>query len=134
MTMEQISYSVRSVVFGVLKTLAVKASQSKLDLLFQIQPDVPDFIIGDPYRLRQIITNLVGNAIKFTQRGQVSLSCKVRSRDESTGDHLLEFCVQDTGIGIKQDKLALIFDTFTQADGSTTRVCLLVRFFLFDRV
>jgi osomolarity two-component system, sensor histidine kinase NIK1 len=120
--MEQISYSVRSAVFGVLKTLAVKASQSKLDLLFKIESDVPDFIIGDPYRLRQIITNLVGNAIKFTQRGQVSLSCKVRSRDEETGDYLLEFCVEDTGIGIKQDKLALIFDTFTQADGSTTRV------------
>jgi osomolarity two-component system sensor histidine kinase NIK1 len=126
MTMEQISYSVRSAVFGVLKTLAVKASQSKLDLLFKIQSDVPDFIIGDPYRLRQIITNLVGNAIKFTQRGQVSLSCKIRSRDDDSGDYLLEFCVEDTGIGIKQDKLALIFDTFTQADGSTTRVCLLL--------
>lgn len=62
MTMEEITYSVRSAVFGVLKTLAVKASQNKLDLLYMMDPEIPDFLVGDPYRLRQVITNLVGNA------------------------------------------------------------------------
>jgi osomolarity two-component system sensor histidine kinase NIK1 len=122
MTIEAISFSVRSVVFGILKTLAVKASQSNLDLLFKIEPDIPDNIIGDPFRLRQVITNLVGNAIKFTQRGQVALSCKLAHKNDHEGTYLLEFCVADTGIGIKPDKLNLIFDTFCQADGSTTRV------------
>ena len=120
MTMEEIPYSVRSAVFGVLKTLAVKASQNKLDLLYKIDPDIPDFIVGDPFRLRQVITNLVGNAVKFTTRGQVALSCRLAGVDE-LGGHMLEFCVADTGIGIKADKLDIIFDTFAQADGSTTR-------------
>lgn len=63
MTIEEIPYSLRSGVFGVLKTLCVKASQSKLDLLYKIENDVPDYLIGDPFRLRQVITNLIGNAV-----------------------------------------------------------------------
>ena len=120
MTMEEISYSVRSAVFGVLKTLAVKASQNKLDLLYKIEPEIPDFLVGDPFRLRQVITNLVGNAVKFTTRGQVALSCRLAGSDVH-GNYMLEFCVADTGIGIKADKIDIIFDTFAQADGSTTR-------------
>lgn len=120
MTMEEIPYSVRSAVFGVLKTLAVKASQNKLDLLYKIDPNIPDFLVGDPFRLRQVITNLVGNAVKFTTRGQVALSCRLAGLDPQ-GNYILEFCVADTGIGIKNDKLNIIFDTFAQADGSTTR-------------
>lgn len=120
MTMEMIPYSVRTVVFGVLKTLAVKATQNKLDLLYQIQPDVPDYVVGDPFRLRQVITNLVGNAIKFTQRGSVALSCRLGEYDPVAQEAVLEFCVSDTGIGIKEDKLSLIFDvrarTKTAAD------------------
>lgn len=120
MTMEEIPYSVRSAVFGVLKTLAVKASQNKLDLLYRIDPEIPDFVVGDPFRLRQVITNLVGNAVKFTTSGHVALSCRL-SKPDSEGNRLLEFCVADTGIGIRADKLDIIFDTFAQADGSTTR-------------
>ena len=121
MTMEEISYSIRSAVFGVLKTLAVKAAQSKLDLMYAVESDIPDLLVGDPFRLRQVITNLVGNAIKFTQRGQVALSCRLQKIDTVEKICTLELCVSDTGIGIKPDKLNLIFDTFAQADGSTTR-------------
>ena len=127
MTMEAVSYSLRQTVFGILKTLVVRASQNHLDLTYDIDPDIPDQLIGDSLRLRQVITNLVGNAIKFTpskvtRKGHVALSCRLLAKDEQ---HVtLEFCVSDTGIGIAKDKLNLIFDTFCQADGSTTRVSL----------
>nr|ODO02759.1 atypical/HisK protein kinase [Cryptococcus depauperatus CBS 7855] len=119
MTMEQIPFSLRVAVFSVLKTLCVKAAQNKLDLIFDIDPTMPDQLIGDPLRLRQVITNLIGNAVKFTTKGQVALSCRVKRYIIDAVE--LEFCVADTGIGIKQDKLDVIFDTFAQADGSTTR-------------
>lgn len=119
MTMEQIPFSLRLAVFSVLKTLCVKASQNKLDLIFDIDPTIPDQLVGDPLRLRQVITNLIGNAVKFTTKGQVALSCRVKNYDEDSVE--IEFCVADTGIGIQQDKLDVIFDTFAQADGSTTR-------------
>lgn len=125
MTMEAVSYSIRQTVFGILKTLVVRASQNNLDLTYDIEPDIPDQLIGDSLRLRQVITNLVGNAIKFTpskvtRKGHVALSCRLLAMDDQ--NVTLEFCVSDTGIGIAKDKLNLIFDTFCQADGSTTRV------------
>lgn len=119
MTMEEIPFSLRITLFGVLKTLCVKAAQNSLDLIFNVDPTIPDHLIGDTLRLRQIITNLIGNAVKFTTKGQVALSCRCVKDYEDAVE--LEFCVADTGIGIKQDKLDLIFDTFAQADGSTTR-------------
>ena len=137
MTMEQVSFSLRQTVFGILKTLVVRASQNNLDLTYDVDPDIPDQLIGDSLRLRQVITNLVGNAIKFTpskvsKKGHVALSCRLLALDDSSVT--LEFCVLDTGIGIAKDKLNLIFDTFAQADGSTTRVLPLslisVRFLL----
>jgi osomolarity two-component system sensor histidine kinase NIK1 len=119
MTIEQIPFSLRSAVFSVLKTLCVKAAQNSLDLIYDVDPAIPDQLIGDSLRLRQVITNLIGNAVKFTSRGQVALSCRLLRQLPDAVE--LEFCVADTGIGIKQDKLDLIFDTFAQADGSTTR-------------
>ncbi|KAJ8091873.1 histidine kinase osmosensor [Marasmius tenuissimus] len=124
MTMEAVSYSLRQTVFGILKTLVVRASQNNLDLTYDVEPDIPDQLIGDSLRLRQVITNLVGNAIKFTpskvtRKGHVALSCRLLASDDQSVT--LEFCVLDTGIGIAKDKLNLIFDTFCQADGSTTR-------------
>ncbi|KAG6848046.1 hypothetical protein H0H93_003884 [Arthromyces matolae] len=124
MTMEAVSYSLRQTVFGILKTLVVRASQNNLDLTYDVEPDIPDQLIGDSLRLRQVITNLVGNAIKFTpskvsRRGHVALSTRLLALDDQSVT--IEFCVMDTGIGIAKDKLNLIFDTFCQADGSTTR-------------
>ncbi|KAK0240895.1 hypothetical protein EDD85DRAFT_383241 [Armillaria nabsnona] len=124
MTMEAVSFSLRHIVFGMLKTLVARASQNNLDLTFDIAPDIPDHLIGDSLRLRQVITNLVGNAIKFTppkisRRGLVAVSVRLVASDEQ--NVVLEFCVADTGIGIPKSKQNIIFDTFSQADGSTTR-------------
>ncbi|KAI9281112.1 hypothetical protein BY458DRAFT_430143 [Sporodiniella umbellata] len=119
MTFEAIPFSLRSAIFDVLKTLAVKANQKKLDLIYNVDCVIPDQLVGDPFRLRQVITNLIGNAVKFTTKGEVSLEARI---SQSDGDRVvLEFCVKDTGIGIQEDKLNLVFDTFCQADGSTTR-------------
>lgn len=122
MTVEQIDFSLRGNVFGALKTLAVKAIEKNLDLIYQCDSSFPDNLIGDSFRLRQVILNLAGNAIKFTKKGKVSVSVrKFGGISEDPDKLLLECCVSDTGIGIEEDKLGLIFDTFCQADGSTTR-------------
>ncbi|CAX40799.1 histidine kinase, putative [Candida dubliniensis CD36] len=124
MTVEQIDFSLRGTVFGALKTLAVKAIEKNLDLTYQCDSSFPDNLIGDSFRLRQVILNLAGNAIKFTKEGKVSVSVKKSDKlvlDSNSDKLLLEVCVSDTGIGIEKDKLGLIFDTFCQADGSTTR-------------
>lgn len=122
MVMEAINFSMRGTVFSALKTLAVKANDKLISLAYQVDSSVPDYVIGDPFRLRQIILNLVGNAIKFTEHGEVKLTIR-RALEVGTGDdeYAFEFSVSDTGIGIQADKLGLIFDTFQQADGSTTR-------------
>ncbi|MCJ1309460.1 histidine kinase osmosensor [Agyrium rufum] len=122
MVIEEIPFTMRGAVFNALKTLAVRATDKNLDLKYQVDSSVPDYVLGDPYRLRQIILNLVGNAIKFTERGEVKLT--IGPTDKlgcSSGEFAFEFAVADTGIGIQKDKLSLIFDTFQQADGSTTR-------------
>lgn len=122
MTIERIAFSLRGTVFGALKTLAVKANEKPLVLLYNVDNSFPDSLVGDSFRLRQVILNLLGNAIKFTERGEVALTArKATPPINAQGDMMLEFCVSDTGIGIKSDKLDLIFDTFCQADGSTTR-------------
>jgi HAMP domain-containing protein len=118
MTIESIPFSLRSAIFSVLKTLAVKANQKKLDLIYNVDSAIPDQLIGDPLRLRQVITNLIGNAVKFTTQGEVALETRVVAVNGD--DVIVELCVRDTGIGIQEDKLNVIFDTFCQADGSTT--------------
>lgn len=120
MTIETIPFSLRGTVFGALKTLSVKANEKPLKLLYNIESSFPDALIGDSFRLRQVILNLLGNAIKFTERGEVTLTVR-QEQNVEPGKVRLEFCVSDTGIGIRSDKLELIFDTFCQADGSTTR-------------
>ncbi|CDH54714.1 sensor histidine kinase response regulator [Lichtheimia corymbifera JMRC:FSU:9682] len=119
MTIEKIPFSLRSNMFSVLKTLAVKANQKKLDLIYNVDNSIPDQLVGDPFRLRQVITNLIGNAVKFTNHGEVVL--RSRSVGMNGDDVMVEFCVSDTGIGIPSDKLDAIFDTFAQADGGITR-------------
>ncbi|KAI9682174.1 MAG: histidine kinase osmosensor [Caeruleum heppii] len=122
MVMEEIPFSLRGTVFSAMKTLAVKSSEKFLDLTYQVDSAVPDHVVGDSFRLRQVILNLVGNAIKFTENGEVKLSIKAMSQRRcAPNEYAFEFCVSDTGIGIRAEKLDLIFDTFQQADGSTTR-------------
>ena len=102
-----------------LKTLAIRADEKGVELLCDVASDIPDLVIGDSSRLRQILLNLVGNAVKFTAKGEVSLSVTVEERKEHS--RLLRFTVADTGIGIPQHMLAHIFEPFSQADASTTR-------------
>ena len=117
--LESIIFSLRERVGDVLKSLALRAHGKGLELACRIRPDVPDALLGDPSRLRQIVTNLVGNAIKFTEQGEVVVEVKC---DSQTADEVvLHFTVSDTGIGIPEEKLGQIFEAFTQADASTTR-------------
>ena len=122
MVIEAIPFSMRGMVYNALKTLAVRANDRNLDLVYQVDSSVPDYVLGDPFRLRQVILNLVGNAIKFTEHGEVRLTIGgTSSIPHGPNEYAFEFSVVDTGIGIHEDKLGLIFDTFQQADGSTTR-------------
>jgi two-component system, sensor histidine kinase and response regulator len=116
---ETIDFNLSDCIGETMKTLSLRAHQKGLELAFQIEPDVPDALAGDPGRLRQIIINLVGNAIKFTESGEVVLS--VRREARAPEDTLLLFTVADTGIGIPKDKQASIFEAFSQGDGSMTR-------------
>ena len=112
-------FSVRDLVEESIKTLAAGAHAKGLELVGGIRPDVPKFVLGDATRIRQILVNLVGNAVKFTTNGEVSVDVR---HEEIEGDRLLlRFAVRDTGIGIPSDKQQLIFGAFSQADGSTTR-------------
>jgi two-component system sensor histidine kinase/response regulator len=117
--LESIPFSVRDVVGKMLKPLAVKADQKGLELLLDVHPGVPAGIAGDPVRLQQILTNLIGNAIKFTERGHVML--EIREDTRCQGATRLHFQISDTGIGIAAEKHSTIFEAFSQADGSTTR-------------
>ncbi|KAJ3160023.1 hypothetical protein HDU86_001288 [Geranomyces michiganensis] len=119
MQMEHIPLSLRNLVFSLLKTLAVRAYQKNITLVFEVDNTIPDHLIGDPLRLKQVLTNLVGNAIKFTASGEVVLRATCRAVGEESVEIL--FCCSDTGIGIEADKVDMIFDTFCQADGSTSR-------------
>jgi PAS domain S-box-containing protein len=112
-------FNLRDTVEDTVRLLAQRAHQKELELGCHIQVDLPDRVFGDPIRLRQIIINLVGNAIKFTDKGEVMLYVERRSQSESTLD--LHFFVSDTGIGIPEEKQQTIFEAFEQADGSTTR-------------
>lgn len=102
-----------------MKAMALRAHEKGLELALDIRPEVPEFVVGDAARLRQILVNLVGNAIKFTSRGEVLV--EVWPEEAIGEDGKLHFVVRDTGIGIAPEKQASIFDAFSQADGSTTR-------------
>ena len=117
--LDPISFRLRDSLHDTLKLLALRADEKGLELTFDVRPEVPERVVGDPTRLRQIIVNLVGNAIKFTPRGEVGLEVAAESRTEDQA--LLHFVVRDTGIGIAPEKQKIIFEAFSQADGSTTR-------------
>ena len=117
--MESLSFSLRDAIGVLLKPLAVRADEKQLELLADIPADVPDHMIGDPLRLRQILLNLIDNAIKFTERGEVVVQAVTESTAD--GETELHFSITDTGIGIPEEKQAAIFEAFAQVDGSTTR-------------
>jgi CheY-like chemotaxis protein len=117
--LHSVNFTLRDTLEDTLKTLSLRAHAKGLELACHVPPEVPDFLQGDPVRLRQVLVNLVGNAIKFTEKGEVLLHVAVE--EEAFQEVALHFRVQDTGIGIPSDKLGVVFDPFVQADGSTTR-------------
>jgi len=116
---DEAEFSLRDCLGEAMKTLALRAHEKELELTLRIQPEVPDNLLGDPTRLRQILFNLVGNSIKFTDKGEVSVQVSADSRDADKTT--LHFEVADTGIGIPPDKREVIFEAFAQADNSTSR-------------
>jgi PAS domain S-box-containing protein len=119
MTFEEYPISIREIFPSLNSMLANKAKEKNLELSFECDTNIPPAVLGDPTRLTQIILNLVGNAIKFTQKGSVTVVAKVLKED--TESYEIEFSVKDTGIGISEDKLQDIFERFRQAESHTTR-------------
>jgi PAS domain S-box-containing protein len=117
--LDPISFRLRESMAVALKPLALRAHQKGLEFTCDVRPEVPEEIIADPTRLRQVILNLLGNAIKFSQQGEVGLEIDVHAGTQDQVE--LHFQVHDTGIGIPKDKQNLIFEAFSQADGSTAR-------------
>ena len=117
--LEQIGFDLHRTVHATLSLLAVRAAEKGLELAAEIAPGVPLFVRGDPTRIRQVLTNLIGNAIKFTEAGEVVVSASLVADHDARAQ--IRFRVRDTGIGIAADKLGLVFQEFTQADASMTR-------------
>jgi PAS domain S-box-containing protein len=116
---ETIDFRLRDTLDDTTRALGVPAQQKGLELACHVLPNVPDGLQGDPTRIRQIVVNLLGNAIKFTSQGEVVIQVEIQ--DESEDEVVLHFAVRDTGIGIPLEKQQLIFEAFTQTDSSTTR-------------
>jgi len=119
MELEQVAFSLRDLLDSLLNMVSLNVKDKDLELICSIAPGTPTQLVGDPGRLRQILLNLVGNAFKFTKKGEIAVS--VIGMEESAGDAVLWFTVKDTGIGIPQEKQEQLFACFTQADSSTTR-------------
>lgn len=115
MQLESIPFQLHDLVEKVGEMMMVRADAKQLELIVHVHPGVPENVVGDPTRLRQILVNLVSNAVKFTERGEILIQVETAQPD------VLRFSVSDTGIGIPEDKTALIFDSFTQADSTITR-------------
>jgi PAS domain S-box-containing protein len=116
---EEISFDLYRLIAEVLKPLALRAYEKGIELLSEVLHDVPRYVRGDPSRIRQVLVNLIGNAIKFTNNGEIALRTELLQLQE--GHAIIHFAVRDTGIGIAPDKQDLIFDAFSQEDTSTTR-------------
>jgi PAS domain S-box-containing protein len=119
MTLERIDFELESVVSEMADVLGLRADEKALELLFSAAPDLPARLVGDPSRLRQVLVNLGGNAIKFTDRGEVVISMDIESQDAD--QIILHVCVKDTGVGMTEEELSRLFQPFIQADSSTTR-------------
>jgi two-component system, sensor histidine kinase and response regulator len=121
--LESIPFNLKSMIGATMKVLELRAAEKGLELIYRIGPDVPPACMGDPGRLRQVLVNLVGNAIKFTERGEVmvQLDADPDPEPDPSGQIALQFSVRDTGIGISAEQQELIFKAFSQADTSTSR-------------
>jgi two-component system sensor histidine kinase/response regulator len=117
--LEAVDFDLRECIEGTLKTVALRADDKGLELLCDVSPQVPEIVSGDGGRLRQILLNLIGNALKFTAEGEIALKVRLELIEDQSST--LHFIVSDTGIGIAADKLQSIFESFSQADTSTTR-------------
>jgi two-component system sensor histidine kinase/response regulator len=117
--LEEIDFNLSDCIEGTLRTLALRADEKGLELLCEVAPGVPETVVGDPGRLRQVLLNLLGNALKFTAEGEVALRVETEAMEDKAG--MLHFIVSDTGVGIPPGKLEMVFDSFSQADTSTTR-------------
>jgi two-component system sensor histidine kinase/response regulator len=116
---EAIPFDLRESLGETMRSLSVRAHQKGLELIYDVQPDVPEALLGDPGRIRQVLVNLVGNAIKFTEKGEVFIEVAEESQDDRST--CLHFTVKDTGVGIPAEKQGKIFEAFSQADGSMAR-------------
>jgi signal transduction histidine kinase/DNA-binding response OmpR family regulator len=119
LAMESIEFKLRDSLDDALKAVSIRAHQKGLELVYDVVPEVPDVLHGDPTRLRQVVLNLIGNAVKFTSEGEVLL--RVEKQEEGAEEVTLHFAVSDTGIGIPEDKQQFVFERFTQADDSMSR-------------
>jgi PAS domain S-box-containing protein len=119
MAIENIAFSLEDLIGNVLSLLGPQAAEKRVELHAFVAPNVPAALMGDPQRLTQVINNLLGNAVKFTERGDIRLEAKILRRTAASVD--LEISVQDTGIGMTEEDLSRVFTAFSQADGSTTR-------------
>ena len=117
--LENLNFNLRQIVEDVVRVLSVQASAKGLRVLSRVSPEIPPVVRGDAHRLRQVLTNLASNAIKFTERGQVTLDATIDHRQDTATT--IRFSIADTGIGILPDQIATLFSPFTQADASTTR-------------
>ncbi len=120
MEIEKVPFDLDEILDNIADIFCEKTGEKGLELLFDVERDVPRLLIGDPIRISQLLTNLVSNAIKFTDQGEVVVSCELAGQRDS-GQVKLHFSVSDTGIGIEPEKAAVLFQPFTQADASTTR-------------
>ena len=121
LSFEKVDFDIRDLVDKVAETMGVRAHEKHLELAGHVAADVPHNLVGDPLRLRQVIVNLISNALKFTEHGEIVLSVEMARPDTGSGDVSIRFSVADTGVGIPPDKTDSIFNAFTQADSSTTR-------------
>lgn len=119
MELESLDLDVRELVGDALQVRAQAASQKKLELIYRVAPEVPERLCGDPGRLKQILINLIGNSIKFTGQGEIEVAVALVRQDQDSTE--LQFSIRDTGIGIPAEKQSSIFESFQQADSSTTR-------------
>jgi len=119
MTIEQVPFDLARLLEEVAELLAPRAFKKGLEVVCALPAGLPEHVVGDPHRLRQVLNNLVGNAVKFTERGRVTIAAEILS--ETAGSARLRLVVRDTGIGIPAERQAAVFDSFTQVDGATTR-------------